>query len=79
MTAALFSCFFWQISIGMCVLLMVPLILDGGIQMKTAYESNNRRRFLTGILFGYALVMIIAVTSKWSIRYGIHIGRELSR
>ena len=28
--------------------LMLPMILDGVIQMLTSYESNNRRRFLTG-------------------------------
>lgn len=33
-------------------LLMLPLILDGLIQLKTSYMSNNIRRLFTGVLFG---------------------------
>lgn len=36
-------------------LMLLPLMLDGIIQWKTAYESNNLRRALTGVLFGYGL------------------------
>lgn len=35
------------------VILCVPMALDGFIQLKTEYISNNRKRFITGILFGY--------------------------
>ena len=47
---SIFSCFFFKISILAIVILMLPLILDGGIQMFTSYESNNFKRFVTGLL-----------------------------
>lgn len=50
---AVFSCFFFRI----------PMVVDGTIQLKTAYESNNRRRFVTGFLFDYGLAMLFVVTS----------------
>lgn len=58
-----FSCFFFRFSIKFCLLLLIPMILDGIIQLKTTYESNNRRRFFTGFLFGYAFMMLFVTTS----------------
>lgn len=60
---AIFSCFFFRLSVWISLLLLIPMIVDGTIQMKTAYESNNRRRFLTGFLFGYGLAMLFVITS----------------
>lgn len=70
MIGSVFSCFFFQISIKLALLLLVPMILDGVIQLKTTYESNNRRRFLTGFLFGYGLVMLFVITSIMTFRCG---------
>lgn len=39
---------------------LVPLALDGGLQLVTEYESNNPLRLLTGILAGATLALIIA-------------------
>ncbi len=33
-------------------LLLLPLVLDGSIQMLFAIMSNNRRRLITGLLYG---------------------------
>lgn len=41
---------------------MIPLIVDGTIQMFTKYESNNLRRFVTGFLFGYGLSMLFVLS-----------------
>ena len=60
--ASLFSCFFFQLPVWGCVLIMIPLIVDGTVQMFTKYESNNRRRFVTGVLFGYGLFMLFAIS-----------------
>ena len=59
---SIFSCIFFKISLLAVVLLMLPMILDGGIQLFTSYESNNFRRFVTGFLFGYGLIMLVAVS-----------------
>lgn len=39
--------------------LMLIMILDGLIQLKTRYESNNITRLLTGLGFGYASFSIM--------------------
>ena len=45
----------WYIpNLGLTVLLMIPLLIDGFLQFLTSYESTNSRRFVTGLLFGYA-------------------------
>ena len=59
---SLFSCFFFQLPVWMRILIMIPLIVDGTVQMFTKYESNNRRRFITGFLFGYGLFMLFAIS-----------------
>lgn len=33
-------------------ILMIPMIIDGFVQLKTKYVSTNRKRIVTGILFG---------------------------
>lgn len=40
-------------------LLMLPLALDGTVQRYTSYESNNRRRLITGLLWGFASVAVL--------------------
>ena len=43
-----------------CVLLLIPLILDGGIQLLYNLMSNNIRRLVTGVFFGTGLIQLIA-------------------
>lgn len=42
---------FWVV-----LLLMIPMVFDGFLQLLTKYESGNYRRLFTGILFGVALI-----------------------
>lgn len=67
---SLFSCFFFRLSVLGSLLILIPMIVDGVVQMKTSYESNNRRRFITGFLFGYGLFMLFVITSKMSFDFG---------
>lgn len=39
--------------------LILPLIIDGGIQYLTDYESNNMLRLATGVLYGIAITTIM--------------------
>lgn len=56
-----------RITLPICVSMLTPLIIDGSIQYKTSYNSNNLKRIFTGIFFGvgfiyiifYAIIMII--------------------
>ncbi len=38
------------------LLLMLPMLFDGFLQLLTRYESGNYRRLFTGFLFGIALI-----------------------
>lgn len=61
-----------------CLWLLLPLVLDGGIQRLTRYESGNIRRLLTGILFGYALVGLLALSTIAAARWGYQLGKQLA-
>ena len=39
---------------------LVPMAIDGGIQLVTDYESNNPLRLLTGLIAGLALSLMFA-------------------
>ena len=57
------------------ILLMIPMVVDGVVQLKTNYESNNIRRLITGIMFGYSLVNILIITTVATFNYGKKIGQ----
>jgi hypothetical protein len=44
------------------LVLLLPLVADGMLQLCTRYESGNFRRLVTGILFGYALANLLLQT-----------------
>ncbi|MCK4444953.1 MAG: DUF2085 domain-containing protein [Thermoplasmata archaeon] len=46
------------------VLCLIPVGLDGGIQLITDYESGNLSRFLTGIPAGFIAGLLIAILVK---------------
>lgn len=68
---------FFKTSIFINLLLMLPLILDGFIQLFTKYESNNFKRLITGILFGFALTNIFITSVISTYNLGQHIGNIL--
>jgi uncharacterized membrane protein len=40
------------------LLLLIPLVVDGFLQLKTDYVSNNVKRFVSGILFALPLTIM---------------------
>ena len=44
---------------GMGLLLCLPLIADGFLQLLTTYESTNTKRILTGVPFGFGLGVLM--------------------
>lgn len=68
--AGILACCFWIPPIWTVPILMIPLVADGFIQLKTAYESTNLRRVITGFLFGYALYALFLITSIAAFRSG---------
>lgn len=61
-------------SVRLCLLLMLPLLVDGFAQRLTRYESKNGRRLVTGLLFGYSLFSLLAITTVFSVRLGYQWG-----
>lgn len=39
-------------------LLLIPLAVDGTVQYFTPYESNNYKRVITGVLYGFAFTSV---------------------
>lgn len=56
---------------------MLPLLLDGFAQKLTSYQSGNFRRLVTGILFGYALVGLVSITTIFAAQAGFEFGKNL--
>lgn len=55
-SAMIFVFFRIKMPFWMIIALIVPLALDGGIQLISSYESSNIIRLITGILAGFATV-----------------------
>ena len=77
MVMAMVSLWFYLPSWWLVLVLMVPMVVDGFIQLKTRYESTNLRRLLTGIPFGYSLVAMLVLFTKGLYDFGYWIGLKL--
>lgn len=51
--------------------LMVPMAIDGTVQLFTKYESNQFLRVTTGFLFGYAAISTIFTYTRLIIDFCI--------
>ena len=68
-------CCFWRPPVWITLVFMVPMVTDGLVQLKTTYESTNPRRFITGLLFGWALTAFAVVTLGMTYQYGYRLGQ----
>jgi uncharacterized membrane protein len=69
--------FLKRFPIWVFLILLIPLIIDGLVQAKTKYESNNIRRLLTGFLFGIGLIMLLMLSTKYVFLFGYNYGQNL--
>lgn len=77
MLIAAVVCFFYLPPVWVTLVLMVPMVADGTIQLLTRYESTNPRRLATGILFGYAFMALLVIYYAACVRFGYGIGQNL--
>lgn len=59
------------------LVLLVPMIVDGTLQLLKLYESNNWRRLITGMLFGYGFTVLIALSFLIAYRFGLQVGKQI--
>ena len=76
MIASLIVSIIWIMPLRLCLLLILPLVIDGAMQKATRYESNNVLRFVTGVLFGYALASLIIAFLASGYRRGYEWGMK---
>ena len=69
---------FFRPAVPLSLALMLPMVLDGGIQLLTPYESGNLRRLVTGTLFGYALVSLFFTSTAAVFQLGLALGERLA-
>lgn len=77
MIIAIITGFIFRPKVSILLLMLIPLIFDGFLQLLSKYESNNRRRLITGILFGYALLMLLLISFYATFQYGYKIGMQM--
>ena len=77
MLLAAATAWLWSPPLWVQLLLTVPLVVDGFVQLWTRYESTNPRRFVTGLLFGYALVLLFVSCTRGLIHLGVLLGRAI--
>ena len=54
----------YEISVKLLVLGIVPMAIDGGLQILTGYESSNPTRIVTGVLAGAAIALLISLFAR---------------
>ena len=76
---AIIAIWFIRPSLLLMAVFMIPMALDGLIQAFTSYESTNRRRLVTGILFGFGAGMVFLLIGIIAFKFGLALGNELMR
>lgn len=67
----------WHPGTVCSLMMLLPLVIDGMIQLCTAYESKNIRRLWTGVLFGYGLTNLLFLSAAWVYRLGYTAGLNM--
>ena len=75
--AGLIACFLWRPDVWITLALMVPMMADGFIQMKTAYESTNPRRFFTGLMGGYGALTLFIISLIATYKLGYRFAQQI--
>ena len=80
MLLAVCTLWLWRPPVWALLALTVPMVADGFLQLLwKRYESTNPRRFVTGLLFGYALVQLLLVSALALMRLGMRLRQWLTQ
>lgn len=75
LSAALYAV--WHPPLLWGLFLLLPATVDGVVQLKTPYESRNRRRLWTGFLGGYGGMLLLICSFVLTYRLGMRAGFAL--
>lgn len=74
---AIVSSIFVILPVEMCLILLIPIAIDGTGQYLGKWTSNNIRRFYTGILAGIATIYLLLAIWKVGFSHGHNLIRYL--
>ena len=77
MVLAVVSLWFYLPPLWLVLVIMVPMVADGFLQLKTRYESTNFRRLVTGLPFGYSLVALLVLFTRGLYNFGFWLGLQM--
>ena len=72
------SFWLWHPDIMISFILMIPMLIDGFVQRLTSYESNNIKRFITGLLFGIGLTVIFLISVVYTFKQWYNYGMQVA-
>lgn len=55
----IYGTFFEKLKVIIEIIFIIPMLVDGTLQLFTQYRSNNAKRFTTGLLAGFGLIQFI--------------------
>lgn len=61
---------FFNLHTYIYIILMIPMMFDGFVQLFSSYTSTNIRRVITGFLFGYSLISIFIQSNIYVFNLG---------
>lgn len=66
----IYAFIFGKIALHLCILLIIPLVIDGGGQLVSKWKSTNYRRFFTGILAGVGTDFLLFGIIAFGFKHG---------
>ncbi len=69
--------FFYIPELWVLGVLILPMVIDGFVQLLTKYKSTNFRRVVTGTLFGYSIGALFVLVTIMAFQYGVSLGANL--
>lgn len=59
-----------NLSYILCIILLIPMVIDGTSQYIGLRVSNNSLRLITGLLFGLGISFVVFLTTKDAFQFG---------
>lgn len=68
--------FFLDLNLLTSFIMILPLIIDGTLQLKTSYTSNNYKRLITGMCFSVGMLSMFIMSCIFAFNYGYDLTKK---